>query len=233
MQTEGKTPLVGYEIAWKLMQSIDRDTLAGKRDLAILATLSTTGARDGAVGLLDIDNLIHEDNQWYFDFNEKGGKQRRIPMAHDTEEYVFDWIESAGLRHERRRRHPVTKRWIMRPVCRTFIRKTGQIAAYVPEIADKQTGKITQRESGRLTAETIGRMMKRRLKAAALPTNLSPHGLRAAFATDLGAQGVDIVDIQNILGHSDIRTTRPYIRTQQKVSRNLVERSRVGRVRKV
>ncbi len=84
-----------------------------------------------------------------------------------------------------------------------------------------------------MTADLMGRMMKRRLKAAGLPTNLSPHGLRAAFATDLGAQGVDIVDIQNILGHTDIRTTRPYIRTEQKVSRNLVERSRVGRVRRV
>ncbi len=121
----------------------------------------------------------------------------------------------------------------MRPVFRTFVGKTGKIARYQPEISDPQTGEVTQRESGRMTADTMGRMMKRRLKAAGLPTNLSPHGLRAAFATDLDAQGVDIVEIQGILGHTDIRTTRPYIRTEQKVSRNLVERSRVGRVRQV
>ena len=83
-QSEGKTPLVGYETAWELLHSIDRDTLVGKRDLAALATLSTTGARDGAVALLDINDLIQEDNQWYFHFHEKGGNERKIPIAHDT-----------------------------------------------------------------------------------------------------------------------------------------------------
>ena len=84
-----------------------------------------------------------------------------------------------------------------------------------------------------MTGRDICRMMKRRLKAAGLRDNLSPHSWRAAAGTDLDAQGVPLSEIQDFLGHSDPRTTRLYTRRKQQVSRNLVERIRVGRVKRV
>jgi site-specific recombinase XerD len=50
-----------------------------------------------------------------------------------------------------------------------------------------------------------------------------------AIATDLHDQGVPTDEIQTLLGHSDVRTTNLYKRNRRGVTRNLVERIRLGR----
>ena len=67
-------------------------------------------------------------------------------------------------------------------------------------------------------------MMKRRLKDAELPEQLSPHSFRVTTITDLLEQGVPLEDVQRLAGHSDPRTTRLYDRRDRKVTRNIVER---------
>ena len=52
---------------------------------------------------------------------------------------------------------------------------------------------------------------------------------RVAIATDLYEQGVPDDEIQTLLGHSDVRTTNLYKRNKRGVTRNLVERIRLGR----
>jgi site-specific recombinase XerD len=41
-------------------------------------------------------------------------------------------------------------------------------------------------------------------------------------------QGIELAEVQYLLGHSDPRTTRLYDRRDKKVTRNLVERIRLG-----
>jgi site-specific recombinase XerD len=67
-------------------------------------------------------------------------------------------------------------------------------------------------------------VVKRRLKAAGLPTRLSPHSFRVTTITDLLEQGVSLDEVQHLAGHADPRTTRLYDRRQKRVTRNLVER---------
>ena len=75
-----------------------------------------------------------------------------------------------------------------------------------------------------MTGIDICRMMKRRLKAAGLPGQFSPHSFRVATVTDLLEQNVPLEDVQYLAGHSDPRTTRIYDRRRRKVTRNIVER---------
>lgn len=70
----------------------------------------------------------------------------------------------------------------------------------------------------------ICRMMKRRLKAAGLPDQFSPHSFRVATVTDLLDQNVRLEDVQHLAGHADPRTTRLYDRRRKKVPRNIAER---------
>jgi len=66
--------------------------------------------------------------------------------------------------------------------------------------------------------------MKRRLKAAGLPGQFSPHSFRVATVTDLLEQNVPLEDVQHPAGHADPRTTRLDDRRRRKVTRNIVER---------
>ena len=75
----------------------------------------------------------------------------------------------------------------------------------------------------------IYKMMRRHAERAGIRVKISPHSFRVAIATDLYDQGVPDDEIQTLLGHSDVRTTNLYKRNKRGVTRNLVERIRLGR----
>ncbi len=75
-----------------------------------------------------------------------------------------------------------------------------------------------------MTAVDMCRMVKRRMKDAGLPSQLSPHSFRVTTITDLLTQGVPLEEVQYLAGHADPRTTRLYDRRQKRVTRNIVER---------
>ena len=54
-------------------------------------------------------------------------------------------------------------------------------------------------------------MLKKYTKLAGIERNITPHMFRHSFATYLIEDGVDISCVQQILGHSSIKTTQIYI----------------------
>jgi len=63
---------------------------------------------------------------------------------------------------------------------------------------------------GRLTARSVGRLMKRHSRQSGIFRKVSPHSLRHTFATHLLDAGADIREIQEMLGHSSLSTTQRY-----------------------
>lgn len=63
----------------------------------------------------------------------------------------------------------------------------------------------------RYTEQSIRRMLKKYASSAGIERNLTPHMFRHSFATYLIEEGVDISCVQQILGHSSIKTTQIYI----------------------
>jgi integrase/recombinase XerD len=193
---EGKTPEIFPEQARTLLNAINVKTPVGRRDRAVIATLIYTAARAGAVASLRLKDLTHDGTQYALRFAEKGGKSREIPVRHDLERYLREYLAAAVADDE-----PKTA-----PLFRTLVRKTGKFTANA------------------MTGTDIWRMVKRRLKSAGLPGQICPHSFRVCTLTNLLSQGVPLTDVQFLAGHSDPRSTRLYDRRSQAVSRNLVER---------
>jgi integrase/recombinase XerD len=61
-----------------------------------------------------------------------------------------------------------------------------------------------------LTREMLWVLVKKYVKRAGLNARVSPHTLRHSFATHLLAGGADLRTVQELLGHSSIRTTQQY-----------------------
>jgi site-specific recombinase XerD len=208
---EGKTPEITDKQFRALLSVIDTQTLVGLRDQLIIKTLAYTGARVGAVAGLQRDHYYEARDQWMLHFDEKRSKSREIPAAHDLKVLFDEYLERSGIRHERRKRDP----------------KTGE---FEPIYLFRTTaGRSKQLSKRPMTGNDIYRMLRRHAERASLGAKFSPHSFRVAIATDLHEQGVPTDEIQTLLGHSDVRTTNLYKRNRRGVTRNLVERIRLGR----
>lgn len=208
---EGKTPELGIDNARTLLKRLDERidqarteqgegkhdrTLVALRDRAVIGMLIYTAARREAVATLRRGDLRHDGVQHLLRFTEKGGKERAIPVHHELERWLLAYVEAAGLGNA-----PKDS-----PLFRSAEGKTGKLSAQS------------------ITGGDVGRLVKRRLKDAGLPGDLSPHSFRVTVITDLLEQGQPLEDVQHLAGHVDPRTTRLYDRRQKKATRKLVEK---------
>ena len=193
---EGKTPEITIAQARQLLQSIDTSSIIGLRDRAIIGILIYTAARVGAVAKLRCGDFYDLGDQYCLRFTEKGGKSREIPVRHDLQQIINEYLLRSGMEQSEK----------TNPLFRTTIRRTKVLT------------------DNPMTANDMGRMLTRRLRQAKLSTRFTPHSFRVTVVTDLLSQGVSLNDVQNLAGHADPRTTRLYDRRQRTVTRNIVER---------
>lgn len=80
------------------------------------------------------------------------------------------------------------------------------------ESAIRQSGYFFVNNRGnRYTEQSIRLMLKKYTEQAGIERNITPHMFRHSFATYLIEEGVDVSCVQQILGHSSIKTTQIYI----------------------
>lgn len=66
------------------------------------------------------------------------------------------------------------------------------------------------KNGGRLTVRSVGRLLEKYLAQVGLDPRTSPHTLRHSFATHLLDAGADIRGVQELLGHRNLTTTQIY-----------------------
>ena len=151
--TEGKTPEITVDQARQLRESIALTRPIDYRDRAIISMLIYTAARVGAVARLRIGDLVDGGNHMTVRFREKGGKSRIIPARISLQEELTAYADLLP---------PGDKD---SPLFRSAFGRSGRLT-------DKPVSGID-----------ICRMIKRRLKAAGLPTFISPHSFRCLLYT--------------------------------------------------
>lgn len=74
---------------------------------------------------------------------------------------------------------------------------------------------------GQYTARSVQSVFKRALHKAKINKEISVHGLRHSFATHLLEKGTDMVFIQKLLGHQNMKTTEVYAKVSTRVLKNV------------
>lgn len=166
---------------FRLLDSIEPETLAGKRNRAIFETLYSSGIRVSELSGLDVDHVDFQRGN--IRISGKGGKERIVPVGKKAIDSIMDYREML-----RRRDMPVTEKKKNTERGPLFLNSRG----------------------GRLTSRSVARILKDLAIKSGLLSPVSPHSVRHSFATHLLDAGADLRVVQELLGHRSLSTTQKY-----------------------
>jgi site-specific recombinase XerD len=196
--SKGVTPVLSSEEATALLTGMDISTVVGLRNRAIIAVMTYTFARVGAVVALTIEDYFAQKKRWWLRLREKNGKVNEMPCHHKLESYLDAYIEAAGIAGDRKGR-----------LFRAAIGKTKKLG------------------SGAMSRIDVWYMVRRRAADAGIETAIGCHTFRATGITDYLTNGGRIEVAQRMAGHSNAKTTGLYDRRNDDVSVGEVERIRI------
>ncbi len=191
-----------------LLRVPDRRTLKGKRDYALLLLMLSSGLRKAEVCSLSIENLTTYRNQTVVDVIGKGQKQRRVALTGEVMEAVIDYQKAL-------------KNTAPCPLAQDTIELAARPLFFT-------LGERGNTAPAPLTPKAVDCLMRRVKKAALLTKRITPHTTRHTFATSLLDKGVDLRTVQELLGHSHIRTTERYLHTSDEKKIDAVARLQFG-----
>ena len=177
---EGKTPALGDHQARKLLDIPDGDSLKGKRDRAMLATLLYHALRRDELCRLKVKDFKQERRGVpHIKVSGKGGKTRYVPLHPAASGLIHEYVEAAGHGLE-------AAGALFRSTSNNRIE--GSQKAITPDAVYKMVREYSDK----------------------LGFKIGAHALRATAATNALDHQADIAKVQEWLGHANIATTRIY-----------------------
>ena len=164
-----------------LLETPDAGTFP-QRDRALFELLYATGLRVSEAAGLDLEDV--DSSSRLLRVLGKGGKERLVPFGEPASDALLDYLPARALAR----------------------RRCGQTKDH----SSSGEPLFVNARGGRLSPRSMARLLKRRLRASGLSTDISPHALRHTFATHLLEQGADLRAIQELLGHASLSTTQKY-----------------------
>ncbi|MCQ2278094.1 MAG: tyrosine recombinase [Bacteroidales bacterium] len=116
------------------------------------------------------------------------------------------------------------QRWV--PINQQALRQLKQYILTVRSQVQPQSGEekfvFLSRRGHHLTRMFIFKFLKEAVEKAGIQKEVSPHSLRHSFATELVQNGADLRAVQQMLGHSSIKTTEIYTHISPKILRDTI-----------
>jgi len=161
----------------RLLDSCDRETVAGRRDFAMITVLSRLGLRAGETAALLVSDIDWRRGE--FVVRGKANRIARLPLPVDVGEAVVAWIEHGrphgGCGH-------------------VFTRLRAPV--------------------GPLTNAGVSMVVSRACQRAGLAV-MHAHRLRHTVATETLRAGGSLLEVSQLLRHSNIGTTTIYARVDR------------------
>lgn len=187
--------------AEKLMWAPDLSTFAGLRDAALLALLMGCGLRvSGLVGMDEGDLSqaeVEGQVRMMARVTEKGGRERILPVPREAEMLLRVYLDHEELR--RLDRDVVDAKG-----------RPGRVL-WVATVNNSVPAHERRGERLRLSRQAVWRMIQRYGEQAGVPAEeRHPHAMRHLFGTELAEDDVDLLTRQDLMGHSDPKSTSIY-----------------------
>lgn len=155
------------------------------RDLALVATFCVTGIREAEAAGLSLGSLAGEAGARRMEVRGKGAKVRPVPIDDSLDAVIGTYLAERAARFPRHDMdHPAT-----------------------PLFVDVRGRRMTVDQIRYLVEKLYVRAGIR----AQVPAGALVHALRHTFATAALEAGADVVELQELLGHASLETTRRYL----------------------
>jgi integrase/recombinase XerD len=167
----------------------------GLRDRAIIAVMTYTFARAGAIVALTVEDYFSQKKRWWLRHHEKNGKLNGMRCHHKLEYCLEAYITATGIGADR------------------------QGPLFRPAMG--RTAKLTDRP---MLHGDVWSMVRRRASDGGIETAIGCHTFRATGITDYLTNGGRIEVAQRVAWHSNAKTTGLYDRRNDDISVGEVER---------
>lgn len=163
-----------------LVEAPEGDTLAARRDRAILEVFYSSGLR-----ISELAGLDREDTDLAAGMVKvlgKGDKERIVPLGSKAALAIAEYADAVDAS----------------PKCREMERLASSTPLFLNNRCE------------RLGVRGIRRVVEKYVRIKGIDGKVSPHTLRHTFATHMLGGGADLRSIQEMLGHSSLSTTQRY-----------------------
>jgi integrase/recombinase XerD len=182
----------------KIISIPDRRTKEGLRDYAVLVLLANTPLRKAEICSLRRENLVERGGQNFIEYIVKKKRKIRAEGRAKIKE-VYNVI-------------PINAR--VSNSLNTYRKNEFKKRCDDPDNPLFMTlGKHGPHVKQGITPKAVDCIVSKYARLARIAKRITPHSFRASYATHSLTSGMDLKTVSELLGHSSISATEPYLRS--------------------
>ncbi|WEV46167.1 tyrosine recombinase XerC [Bifidobacterium sp. ESL0690] len=186
-----------------------KDEALALRDAAMVELLYATGIRVAELTGLDLGDVSFDTRT--IRVTGKGDKQRVVPFGAPASRAIEAWLSSAGrpVLAKSRKQSAKFKRNTQGTRKSSETAGAGRGKANTAKSQDSENALFLGARGARIDQRIVREVVHEKAEEAGVP-DIGPHALRHSAATHLLDGGADLREVQEMLGHSSLKTTQRY-----------------------